>query len=268
MRKTQAEERLPAGLAIEDVQKVIHYFAKSPFIFQAAAAAHPFALEETLLYLAGHSTVFIDKDSGVSGPLNELSKRTDLPESVLLKLFENKHFPKEKFLCGGKLPVSLACELIEIFIGNRTMINEIVRSGNIPSKALQEFVGNLEFSFVQIIARHYPNLDEDLLDAILERPDMDEENSDDKEETKRYVIYFSIISDIKLRMDERFQLRIFRDIEKFPEKFHCKFAMRKDLSAEVACLLAKKGRGVFEILLENKGLDEKNKKELMSLNIY
>jgi hypothetical protein len=265
MRKTQAEERMPVGLTVEEVQKVLHYFAKSPFIFQAAAAAHPLALEETLLYLAGHATVFIDKDSGVSGPLNELSKRTDLPESVLLKMSKNKHFPKEKFLCGGKLPVSLASELIKIFIGNHTMLNEIFRSDNIPSKALQEFVGELDFSFVQIISRHYPNFDEDLLDAILERFDMDEKNSDDKEETKRHVVYFSIISDIKLRMEKKFQMRILRDIENFPEKFHLKFAMRKDLSSETVLLLAKKSEGVLEILLGNKNITDQLKKELRKM---
>lgn len=233
--KKQAAAVIPKGMAVEDFQKALHCLATSgDHRYQLAAATHPSTSEETLLWLARNATFW----GGIgTGPLNEMANRRNLSDEVMFALMDNEHFPDGMFLQMDVLSVPVALSLVKKYDGLKHL--SMVRSDKIPMEALRVLAKEAYFPAIQNMAGYSPCFNEELLEIILSRPDMDEQRLECADETKRNWVYLALAINEKIVMPESLQLRIIEDGKVFSSNAHLKrLATRKDLTEKTREILA------------------------------
>jgi hypothetical protein len=224
------------GMSVIGFQSALDILARSGRgILQISPAAHELTSEETLLFLAKNAKLWAS--IGV-GPLNEMAKRKNLSEEVMLALIDNKNYPKQNFLGKKMLPVSVVLKLIKA--SDALFHGQMIRSRNIPKDAVIFLAAKADnFYLIQDIAGYYPHFDEKLLDVILRRSDMEELRLECVEnETCCNWVYLALASNSEIVMPESLQLRIIYDRKDFPKNHHLKrLSYRKDLTDNVKNIL-------------------------------
>jgi hypothetical protein len=217
---------IPGGMKIEDFQEVLHCLAISGFPEQQiAAAAHPFAAEKTLLWIAENATYW---GSYGIGPLNSMAERKDLAGEVMLALLNNEHYPRSNFLNGEMLTPVVAVNLFELEDG--LYHSKMASSDKVPREVLCVLAEKAYFPAIQEMAGESPLFDQEIMDIILKRSDIDERRLPGNPETKRLWVYLALAYNNKITMSEEWQIR-FIEGKKIRHKSHLwRLSQRKDLT--------------------------------------